>query len=206
MQPYLAGCLSLGKLVEAQARGIVLVALVDLHQRKVGALHHVRTAFHVRGVVCRVRRHGTSRSRANAELARRRLVIGIGKTPSEARAIHEVTNELNPGVVGRADCRDYPRPVRKFRKQFLGVAFHAIERFRILIEKREEHDRDSQKPGKLPLLGPQAGQYAKTKDGRNGGEAKNQKSNPAPVKRWAKIFRKKSGCTHCEEIELQWEN
>lgn len=69
MQPYLAGRFSCGKVMKAQARGIGFVALVDLDKRKVGALHLVRTAFHVRGVIRRVCRDGTSLPRADAELA-----------------------------------------------------------------------------------------------------------------------------------------
>jgi len=206
MPSHLAGGFPCGKVVEAQPRGIGPIALIDLYQRKVAVLHLVRTAFHVRGVIRRVRRHRTSLPRANAELARGRLVIGVGKTPSDACAIHKVTDELHPGVLGRPDRREYARPIRESREQFVGVGFHAIERFRVLIEKREEHRRDGHKTGELPFLGPQARQYTKTENGRNGREAENQKPNPAPGQRRAKILWKKSSCTNCDEIELRWEN
>jgi hypothetical protein len=117
-----------------------------------------------------------------------------------------VTDELHPGVIGRSNRRDYARPVWESGKQFLGVGFHAIESLCVLIEKHEKYDSDGHKPGELPLLGPETGQYAKAEDGRDGGEPENQKSNPAPVQRWAKIFWKKSGCTDGDEIELRWED
>jgi len=37
----LAGCFPCGKVVEAQPRGIGLIALIDLYQRKVAVLHLV---------------------------------------------------------------------------------------------------------------------------------------------------------------------
>src|SRR5271170_861254 len=127
VQSSLAGGFAGGKLVEAQARGVRRIALINLYERKVGVPHLVRATFHARGVIGRIGGQGTSLPCANAKLAGGRFVVGIRKAAADARAVDEMTDELDAGVFGSPNGGDNARSVRETGEQFFCIGFHAIE-------------------------------------------------------------------------------
>ena len=79
---------------EAEFGGVVWVALVKLREGRVGVLHFVGAAFHVFGVVFGGGDQGAAlRERADAELLRRRFIVGVGEAAMDAGAVGEVADE-----------------------------------------------------------------------------------------------------------------
>src|SRR5690242_14017975 len=183
-----------------------VVALVDGGERRIGGFHDVIAAGHGFGVVGAGADEGIAGSCADAELQGGGFVVGEIEAAADAGAIDGVMNELDAPVAGSVQHGDDAGAVGKRGDEALGIGCEAVEVGGVAVEEDKEHGSANGKSERAGFARLEGSKDAETKNGGNGGEARDNQPNPAGVDVGVNVLGEKECRGERDEIEFERED
>src|SRR6266404_3719945 len=151
----------------AQLCEIGLITLEGRGQRQVRFLNDVVAAGHVVGLVDGGGDDIVARKSAEAELERRRLIVGETEAVADAGALNGMVDELNAPIVGWIGHRDNACSHLQRLDDLASIGFHAVEFAGVLVEKEKKYQRAKNISVDGPARQTKRSKHQQSEDGSN---------------------------------------
>ena len=152
------------------ATEIVQIAMIDLREweifRPYDILAYIDGIHRFQGSGL----HRISVAYTNTELIRQRFVIGVVKTPADARSLGEVL-EPKPGPLQRPECCNHAAIRGLLTHQSLRLFLHINDHRRILIQPDKEHRSPCADGKQMPQTWGERSEDAQHENRRNAGRS-----------------------------------